>query len=92
MLDLLLLQRSYTWRTCEKRRVPVENVEERTEWTSNEILAECPEKNGDDYKNTAWMGLRFGLQKHFLLKRDFNIINDCEFLNQIKFTKRQLSS
>ena len=25
------------------------------------------------------MGLRFGLQRHFLLKRDFDIINDGEF-------------
>ena len=25
------------------------------------------------------MGLRFGLQRHFLLKRDFDIINDSEF-------------
>ena len=36
-------------------------------------------KKGENYKTSALMGLRFVLQRHFLLKRNFNIICDQEF-------------
>ena len=36
-------------------------------------------QNGDSYKKSALMGIRFGLQRHFLLKRKFDIISDGEF-------------
>ena len=36
------------------------------------------EKNGENYKKSALMGLRFGLQRHFLLKKNVNIISDQE--------------
>ena len=51
--------------------------------TLNELLTnfwpKVREKNGDSYKKTALIGLRFRLQRHFLLKRDFDIINVGEF-------------
>ena len=65
---------------------PVKNAESLEKMSKNELnelltnfWPNARKKNGDNYKNTACMGLRFGLQKHFLLKRDFNIINDGEF-------------
>ena len=36
-------------------------------------------KNGENYKKSALMGLRFGLQRHFLLKKNINIIGDQGF-------------
>ena len=36
-------------------------------------------QNGDSYKKSALMGKRFGLQRHFLLKREFDILSDGEF-------------
>ena len=36
-------------------------------------------QNGDSYKKSALMGIRFGLQRHFLLKREFDILSDGEF-------------
>ena len=30
-------------------------------------------QNGESYKKSALMGIRFGLQRHFLLKREFDI-------------------
>ena len=36
-------------------------------------------KNGENYKKSALMGLRFGLQRHFLFKKNVNIISDQEF-------------
>ena len=49
----------------------------------NEVLTlfypNARKQDGQNYKKTALMGLRFGLQRHFLLKRNFNIIGDQEF-------------
>ena len=49
----------------------------------NELLANfwpnAKKQNGDSYKKSALMGIRFGLQRHFLLKREFDIISDGEF-------------
>ena len=49
----------------------------------NELLANfwpnAKKQNGDRYKKSALMGIRFGLQRHFLLKREFDIISDSEF-------------
>ena len=49
----------------------------------NELLANIwpngKKQNGDSYKKSALMGIRFGLQRHFLLKREFDIISDGEF-------------
>ena len=53
----------------------------------NELLAtfwpNTKEQNGDSYKKSALMGIRFGLprhfllkKKHFLLKREFDVISD----------------
>ena len=36
-------------------------------------------QNGDSYKKSALMGIRFGVQRHFLLKREFDILSDGEF-------------
>ena len=40
----------------------------------NELLANfwpnAKKKNGNSYKKSALMGIRFGLQRHFLLKRE----------------------
>ena len=36
-------------------------------------------QNGDSHKKSALMGILFGLQRHFLLKREFDIISDGEF-------------
>ena len=36
-------------------------------------------QNGDSYKRSALMGIRFGLQRHFPLKRQFHIISDGQF-------------
>ena len=49
----------------------------------NELLANfwqnAMKQNGDSNKNSALMGIRFGLQRHFLLKREFDMISDGEF-------------
>ena len=49
----------------------------------NEHLANfwpnAKKQNGDSYKKSALMGIRFGLQRYFLLKREFDIISDGEF-------------
>ena len=41
----------------------------------NELLANfwpnAKKQNGDSYKKSALMGIRSGLQRHFLLKREF---------------------
>ena len=65
---------------------PVKNTESLEKMSKNELnelltnfWPNARKKNGDNYKKTALMGLRFGLQRHFLLKRDFDIINDGEF-------------
>ena len=53
----------------------------------NELLAyfwpKAKKQNGDSYKKSALMGIRFGLQRHFLLKREFDIISDGEFSLQL---------
>ncbi|KAK2558587.1 hypothetical protein P5673_018764, partial [Acropora cervicornis] len=45
----------------------------------NELLANfwpnAKKQNGDSYKKSALMGIRFGLQRHFLLKREFDILS-----------------
>ena len=65
---------------------PVKNTESLEKMSKNELnelltnfWPNARKKNGENYKKTALMGLRFGLQRHFLLKRDFDIINDGEF-------------
>ena len=71
---------------------PVKNTESLEKMSKNELnelltnfWPNARKKNGENYKKTALMGLRFGLQRHFLLKRDFDIINDGEFFksNQV---------
>ena len=42
-------------------------------------------QNGDSHKKSALMGIRFGLQRHFPLKREF----DGEFSRSNEFFKRQ---
>jgi len=48
----------------------------------NELLANswpnADKQAGDSYKKSALMGIRFGLQTHFLLKGEFDIISDGE--------------
>ena len=36
------------------------------------------------------MGIRFGLQRHFPLKREFHIISDTEFSKSNQFLRQQL--
>ena len=48
----------------------------------NELLANfwpnVKKQNGDSYKKCALMGIRFSLERHFILKREFDIISDGE--------------
>ena len=65
---------------------PVKNTDSLEKISKNELnefltnfWPKVRKKNGDNYNKTTLMGLRFGLQRHFLLKRDFDIINVGEF-------------
>ena len=55
----------------------------------DELLANfwpnAEKQTGDCYRKSALVGIRFGLQRHFLLKREFRIITDGELFksNQI---------
>ena len=56
----------------------VDYLEELSKEELNELLAafypNARKKNGENYKKSALMGLRIGLQRHFLLKKNTNII------------------
>ncbi|CAB4045568.1 Hypothetical predicted protein, partial [Paramuricea clavata] len=61
----------------------VEYLENLSKEELNELLTaffpNARKKNGENYKKSALMGLRFGLQRHFLLKKNVDIIGDQEF-------------
>ncbi|KAK2549950.1 hypothetical protein P5673_029555, partial [Acropora cervicornis] len=68
----------------ENERVKnTESLEKLPKKELNELLANfwpnAKKQNGDSYKKSALMGIRFGLQRHFLLKREFDILSDGEF-------------
>ena len=75
--------------TPEEPVKKTESLEKMSKNELNKVLTnfwpKVRKKNGDNYKKTALMGLRFSLQRHFLLKRDFDIINVGEFFksNQV---------
>ena len=60
-----------------------ESLEKIPKKELNELLANfwpnAKKQNEDSYKKSALMGIRFGLQRHFLLKRELDIISDGEF-------------
>ena len=60
-----------------------EYLEKLSKEELNELLTafypNARKKNGENYKKSALMGLRFGLQRHFLLKKNVDIIGDQEF-------------
>jgi hypothetical protein len=43
------------------------------------FYAEVRKKNGDFYSCTSMISLPFGIQRHFLAKRKFDIVNDADF-------------
>ena len=59
------------------------SLEELSSAELNELLSafylNARKKTGENYKKSALMGVRFGLQRHFLLKKNVNIISDQEF-------------
>lgn len=61
----------------------IESLEKIPKKELNGLLANfwpnAKKLNGDSYKKSALMGIRFGLQRHFLLKREFDILSDGEF-------------
>jgi len=67
----------------DERVKNTESLEKIPKKELNELLANfwpnAKKQNGDSYKKSALMGIRFGLQRHFLLKREFDIISDGEF-------------
>ena len=67
----------------DERVKNTESLEKIPKKELNEHLANfwpnAKKQNGDSYKKSALMGIRFGLQRHFLLKRELDIISDGEF-------------
>ena len=64
-----------------------EDFQRRTTWTPRRLLSEWKEKSGGHYKKSALSSIRFGLQWHFMLKREFNIISDLLLNSQTKSLK-----
>ena len=60
----------------------------------NELLANfwpnAKKQNGNSYKKSALMGIQFGLQGHFLLKRELDIISDGEFSKSNKIFEAEI--
>ena len=73
------------WNEVKPEDEPVKNTEslEKIPKELKELLANfwpnAKKQNGDSYKKSALTGIRFGLQRHFLLKRELDIISDGEF-------------
>ena len=67
----------------DKRVKRTESLEIIPKKELNELLVNfwpnAKKQNGDSYKKSALMGIQFGLQRHFLLKREFDVISDGEF-------------
>ena len=67
----------------DERVKNTESLEKIPKKELNELLANfwpnAKKQNEDSYKKSALMGIRFGLQRHFLLKRELDIISDGEF-------------
>ena len=74
-----------SWNEVKPEDERVQNTEslQKIPKELNELLANfwpnAKKQNGDGYKKSALMGRRFGLQRHFLLKRELDIISDGEF-------------
>ena len=66
----------------DERVKNTESLEKIPKKELNELLANfwpnAKKQNGDSYKKSALMGIPFGLQRHFLLKRELDI-SDGEF-------------
>ena len=67
----------------DERVKNTESLENIPKKELNELLANfwpnAKKQNGDSYKKSALMGIRFGPQRHFLLKREFDILSNGEF-------------
>ena len=73
---------------CDENDQITTDLEGVTKQELNELLisfyANARKKNGEHYKKSALMSLRFGLQRHFMSKREFNIIADPQFTKSNK--------
>ena len=80
----------------DERVKNTESLEKIPKKELNELLANfwpnAKKQNGDSYKKSALMGIRFGLQRHFLLKRELDIISDGEFSKSNQIFEGQSSS
>jgi len=67
----------------EKHPDKMKDFDEISKEELNELLVDfypnAREKTGGHYKKSAFSSIRFGLQRHFMLKREFNIISDPLF-------------
>ena len=76
----------------DKRVKNTESLEKIPKKELNELLAtfwpNAKKQNGDSYKKSALMGIRFGLQRHFLLKTEFDILSDGKFSKSNQFLRR----
>ena len=67
----------------EKNLDKTQDFDEISKAELNELLVDfypnARKKSGGHYKKTALSSTRFGLQRHFMLKREFNIISDPLF-------------
>ena len=80
----------------DERVKNTESLEKIPKKELNELLANfwpnAKKQNGDSYKKSALMGIRFGFQRHFLLKRELDIISDGEFSKSNQIFEGQSSS
>ena len=67
----------------EKHPDKTQDFEKISKEELNELLVDfypnARKKTGGHYKKSALSSIRFGLQRHFMLKRQFNIISDPHF-------------
>ena len=67
----------------EKHRDKTQDFDEISKKELNELLVDfylnARKKSGGHYKKSALSSIRFGLQRHFMLTREFNIISDPLF-------------
>ena len=74
------------WNEVKPEEEPMKNTESLEKIPKkelNELLANfwpnSKKMYRDSYKKSALMGIRLGLQRQFLLKREFDLISDVEF-------------
>ena len=79
----------------DERVKNIESLEKIPKKELNGLLANfwpnANRQNENSCKKSALMGIRFGLQRHLVLKREFDIVSDGKFSNRIKVLRRQPS-